>query len=242
MSGKVSSFFYEKVFPYLGAFVIRALFSTVRVRWIRDQFMFDQKKKGEPIIYAFWHNRLAYMAYAYQYVVQGVNRTNTLVAMISRSKDGRLIGRVIELLGLRVAYGSSSRHGTEALREMIRLVKEEKLDCGITPDGPRGPKYKVQGGVLSVAQATGAPIVPITYDVKHKLVLRSWDRFIVPLPFTHGYFIAGEPMWIPEEISDEEREALQKNLEQRLAGICDEAHNLLFNKKIKKMQQSEKKG
>lgn len=202
--------------PYIGYMVIHLVFVTIRMRFFNDRFVWNRFHDGQSVIFAFWHNRLAYMPYAY---TRRFRRKN-LVTMISRSKDGRLVGRICELFGLHVAYGSSSRGGSEALREMIRMAKEKSMDCGITPDGPRGPKYVVQPGIISVAQQTGLPIVPICYDVRHKIKLKSWDGFYVPIPFTSGAAMFGEPIYVPETVTASQRDELLGELQHRLNGIC----------------------
>ena len=119
-----SEWFRMNVLTYIGYFVIRLVFVTFRTKFINDDFTRKSFSDGKPVIYALWHNRLAYMPYAYTHGL----KQNNLVTMISRSKDGRLIGKICELFGLTVAYGSSSRGGSEALREMIKLVKEKKYE------------------------------------------------------------------------------------------------------------------
>ncbi len=222
---RYQSFFYEKVFPKAGYFIINAVFSTIRMRWNRDAILFEYKKKNKPVIFSPWHNRLAYTAYGYSKVLKKSN----LVTMNSRSKDGKIFAGIIESYGLSVVYGSSSRDGSKALLEMIRLVKDKNMDCGITPDGPRGPKYKVQPGVISIAQSTGAPIIPLVYDVKRKIKLKSWDGFYIPLPFTWGIVNYGEPIFVPEKLTDEERLEYQKKLEDALCGLCEESRGWIKN-------------
>ncbi len=226
---KYEKFIYEKVLPVVGCFLINAIFSTIKIRWLNDTFLFECKRKRKPVIFAVWHNRLAYVGYGYTHVYNRNPRERNLVSIVSRSKDGRVFGGIMERMGLRAAYGSSSRGGESALREMIRLVKEENLDCGITPDGPRGPKYKVQPGVISIAQATDAVIIPLSCDYKHKIRLKSWDGFYIPLPFTKGVVCYGEPIYVPSGISDEERKEYQVKLKNELTAVCGIVKNYIKN-------------
>ena len=159
-----NQFIIEKIIPNLGYFLIVAVFSTIKMRWLHDKTFVERIKGKKPMIFVFWHNRMLYMPYAYT----RVGKTTNLVSLISKSKDGRIAGNIIRRFGLKVAHGSTSRGGPEALREIIRLVRDEKMDCGITPDGPRGPKYKLQPGVVTIAQMSGMPIVPLLFDVKNK--------------------------------------------------------------------------
>jgi len=218
-----NQFIIEKIIPNLGYFLIVAVFSTIKMRWLHDKIAFERIKAKKPIIFAFWHNRLIYMAYACTRVLKSTN----LVSLISKSKDGRIVGGIIEKFGLKVAHGSTSRGGPEALRELIRLVRDEKMDCGITPDGPRGPKYKLQPGVITLAQVTGAPIIPIFYDVKTKIRLKTWDGLIIPLPFTYGYMSFGEPIFIPNNISEAEHKNFQNKVSGSLTDISKDVKKRL---------------
>jgi len=96
---------------------------------------------------------------------------------------------------------------------------EQGYDLAITPDGPRGPCYVVQDGVMLLAQITGFPIMPVSYHLGWKLCLRSWDRFQIPLPFSRCEMFYEKPIRVPREASDDEREAWRRKLEQVLKEI-----------------------
>jgi lysophospholipid acyltransferase (LPLAT)-like uncharacterized protein len=140
------------------------------------------------------------------------------VALVSASRDGGLLARVLELFGVTPVRGSSSRRGAQALREMVAWG-ERGHDLAITPDGPRGPRYVVQEGVISTARLTGLPIVPVCYRLKWKICMKSWDGFQFPLPFTRCEVITGPALRVPREATDAEREALRQQLETGLRAI-----------------------
>ena len=96
---------------------------------------------------------------------------------------------------------------------------ERGYDLAITPDGPRGPRYVVQEGVMSLAQVTGLPIVPVSYHLNWKIRLKSWDRFQIPLPFARCEITVGQILRVPREATDAEREELRKQLEAELRAI-----------------------
>ena len=98
--------------------------------------------------------------------------------------------------------GSSSRRGPQALLELTSWA-ERGYDLAITPDGPRGPCYVVQEGVMALAQVTGLPIVPFSYHLRWKIRVKSWDRFQIPLPFSPCDMIIGKPVRVPRETSPE---------------------------------------
>ena len=111
--------------------------------------------------------------------------------------------------------GSSSRRGAQALLELTTWI-ERGYDVAITPDGPRGPCYIVQNGPIGLAQVTGMPVIPAAYNLKWKIQLKSWDRFQIPLPFAYVNFYFGEPMTIPRDITDAQKEALRLELQRRI--------------------------
>jgi lysophospholipid acyltransferase (LPLAT)-like uncharacterized protein len=114
--------------------------------------------------------------------------------------------------------GSSSRRGPQALLELTGWA-ERGYDLAITPDGPRGPRYVVQEGVMGLAQVTGLPIIPASYHLSWKVQAKSWDRFQIPLPFSRCEMVFGKPVRVPREASDAEREALRQQLERTLKEI-----------------------
>ena len=131
------------------------------------------------------------------------------------------MARVLEHFAVEPVRGSSSRRGPQALREMVSW-SERGHDLAITPDGPRGPRYKVQEGVISTAQLTGLPIVPVSYHLNWKIQFKSWDRFQLPLPFARCQVIAGEIVRVPREASDADRETLRQKLEQTMNAITQD--------------------
>ena len=139
----------------LSAWLIRGLHATLRMRHVNAENLTDH----EPCIIAFWHAHLLLMLHT--------KYSGQWVVMISRSKDGDYIASVFEHYGLEAARGSSTRGGSEALREMIRAARAGK-GIVFTPDGPKGPSRIVKPGLIAAAQATGLPIVPIAFAAKKK--------------------------------------------------------------------------
>ena len=205
----------------LAAFVIyvvgRVMAASMRVTW-RDDSGLLTGDKPEPVIFCTWHNRLALSLMIFRDYVKARQPSRRLAALVSASKDGGLLAHVLGHFGVEAVRGSSSRRGAQALLELTSCI-ERGSDVAITPDGPRGPCYVVQPGVLALAQLTGLPIVPVSYHAAWKKTLRSWDRFQVPLPFARCEIIFGEPVRIPREATDAERETLRVLLETRLKAI-----------------------
>ena len=191
--------------------------ATLRFRLI-DRSGFLNNPPREKLIFTVWHNRLALSLVVYRRYVVRDTPDRRMAAMVSASRDGGLLARVLELFGVQPVRGSSSRRGPQALREMVSWG-DAGYDLAITPDGPRGPCYRVQEGVISTAQLTGLAIVPVSYYVNWKIRANSWDRFQIPLPFARCEVTEGKPIRVPREASDAEREALRKELERVLQEI-----------------------
>ena len=170
------------------------------------------------MILALWHNRLGLSAILYQRYVRQFAPARRMAGLVSASRDGGLLARILEDFGIEPVRGSSSRRGGQALIEMTSRA-ERGYDLAITPDGPRGPRYEAQEGVITTAQLTGLPIVPVSYHLNWKIRLNSWDGFQIPLPFARCDVIVGKPLAIPREISDEQRETWRKQLEEVLKNI-----------------------
>lgn len=198
----------------------RGLAATIRFR-MNDLGGYFSALAQDKIIFAIWHNRLALSLILYRRYVARRDRTRRLVALVSASRDGGLLTRVLELFEVRPVRGSSSRRGAQALREMVALGRAGH-DLAITPDGPRGPRYVVREGVISAAQLTGLVIVPVSYHLSWKIELKSWDRFQIPLPFCRCDVVTGSPMRVPREATADEREAARKRLEEELRRITRE--------------------
>jgi lysophospholipid acyltransferase (LPLAT)-like uncharacterized protein len=138
-----------------------------------------------------------------------------LAALVSASKDGALLAAVLGKFGVEQVRGSSSRRGPQALLELTSCG-EMGSDLAVTPDGPKGPRYRVQSGVISLAQVTGFPIIAVTCNTHWKLCLKSWDGFQIPLPFSRCELILNKPLLVPRNAEADEREELRKKLEATL--------------------------
>jgi len=183
---------------WLSSLLIHLIGGTLRIT-TDDRGDILNQPNHPPVIIAFWHNRTALMAYFYEHF----NRNRTAVTFISRSRDGQFMTDVAARFGIKAVRGSSSRHGTSAALAAIRAADDPTVDLVITPDGPRGPRYQIQPGLLRLAQATGRPIVAVTYKLKWKLELKSWDRFHIPLPFSTCHLMTSERVPVPENAADD---------------------------------------
>jgi lysophospholipid acyltransferase (LPLAT)-like uncharacterized protein len=208
---------HQRLIAWLVFAMIRIISATLRYRR-EDRSEFINVPTPGPAIYCVWHNRLALCMPAYFDYVKKRNQTPGLAAMVSASKDGGFLTGILACFNVQPVRGSSSRRGPQALLELTTWAGLG-YDLAITPDGPRGPVYVVQEGVMSLAQLTGLPIVPVSYSVNWKIRLKSWDRFQIPLPFSRCEMIYAKPIRVPREATDGEREQLRLQLEAELRAI-----------------------
>jgi len=197
--------------------VTNSVAATLRWRWVDNSGVLENGGK-EPVIFCLWHNRLALSLILFRRYVQTRQPQRRMAALVSASRDGGMLARVLELFGVDPVRGSSSRRGSQALRELVSAA-ERGRDLAITPDGPRGPCYVVQEGIISLAQLTGRPIVPACFELSWKWRIKSWDRFQVPIPFARCTVHLGPALAVPNEAATPEREACRRELEQRMMAI-----------------------
>ena len=197
--------------------IIRLIAATVRFRLTDHSGLVETGFKG-PVIFCAWHNRLALGLTLYHNYLSSHDPARCLAALVSASKDGALLARILERFRVRPVRGSSSRRGPQALLELTTWA-ERGYDLAITPDGPRGPRCVVQEGIIALAQLTGLPIIPVSYSLSRKFCLKSWDRFQIPLPFAQCEAVVGRPVCVPRDTPDSAREEYRLQLEEEMKGL-----------------------
>jgi lysophospholipid acyltransferase (LPLAT)-like uncharacterized protein len=200
----------------LGAGIVRTLGSTLSVDFIGEAYLAAARHQGQHVIYAFWHEGLVVATYAFR--DQGIR------VLVSQHRDGEYIARAIERMGYSTVRGSTTRGGTKALFRMVS-GGTQGVDLGITVDGPRGPRLKVQAGALYIARRSGLPIVPFAVACSHKKTLSSWDRFMIPWPFSRAVVAIGPCLSIAPDCSREEMENHRLTLENRLQEVRNQAED-----------------
>jgi lysophospholipid acyltransferase (LPLAT)-like uncharacterized protein len=202
----------------LGSLIIRLLIGTMRIIERPDNYPERIIRQGENVIFAFWHSFMLVPAYT--------ARNLGIKIMISQHTDGEYITRVVERLGFTTIRGSTTRGGAKALLKMIKDSKEGTV-LAITPDGPKGPRFTVQPGIVYLSQKTGFPIVPASLGLTSYWELPSWDKFRIPKPFSKAALICGEPIHIPPKLNKSEVEEYRILLEKRLKEMSIEAEQLV---------------
>lgn len=168
---------------------------TIRIKLLGDEHRKAIEAEGRPVLHAIWHQRM----------VLGILRhpfTGT-VTMASRSSDGDVIAGFLRYWGFRAVRGSSSRGGAEAFLEMAEALEGTTRWAALTPDGPRGPARRCKLGIARLAERLDAPVLPVGTSCSRPRFLRSWDRYLFPLPFSRGVVLYGPPVRRQAGESDE---------------------------------------
>lgn len=213
-----------RLYSALVYMIARVLYMSLRMRVENLDSIFPPDKtprlpaapgKATPgVILVTWHGR--------SLIPANVLRNRDCWALISLSRDGEVQNGVFQKFGFHTVRGSTKRGGVRGALQMARKVKEGGV-LAFTPDGPRGPSHKVQPGVILMAEKSGAPIVPIGASASRRWLLGSWDSYMIPQPFARGYFLAGEPIYVPSGLDEAARQAVALQVEYALNRIEREA-------------------
>ncbi len=217
MAFRISRFIVKYHFSPIVYYFLRLYLSLLRVRVIGEDSAFRQYKKYGRVIVALWHQRfLPTLAYVTKF------RVFNPIIMISPSRDGELISRVAERLGLAPVRGSSSKGGRDAFMTILKALETNPGVIHIV-DGPKGPKGVVKSGLIRLAQMSDAVIIPVIVSADRAWVMKSWDRFLVPKPFSKVTIQWGQAFLVPRDIDAEKYKALKEDIEKRLTEAYAEA-------------------
>jgi lysophospholipid acyltransferase (LPLAT)-like uncharacterized protein len=154
---------------------------------------------GSPAVFGFWHEHLPLMpALAMLARRSPTYHPAPIHTLVSQHNDGQLIGVVVRQFGIEPVLGSSSRGGANGLRQLLRLLRRGAM-VGITPDGPRGPRRVAARGVAQLAALAAVPILPCAARTSRRIVLHTWDRMAIPLPFGRGIVVCGPAIVVPRD-------------------------------------------
>lgn len=210
-------------FPWLGSSLLRLLELTLRWR-VRDEATAARIRALQtpgvpPFILTLWHNRILILPFAWERYMR--RRRRRAFVLTSLSRDGEFLARFAANFGFGAARGSARRRGPEALRELVGLLRAGH-DVAVTPDGSRGPVYGLKGGVVLLAQLSGAPLLPVSVEVSSSWRLKSWDGFFIPKPFARVELRVGELLAIALTNSEAEFEAERQRCEAALLSLVDQ--------------------
>jgi hypothetical protein len=209
---------------WLGACYIRLVHASGRWQVVGGEIPAEFWRRGQPFILAFWHGRIMMMPYCWR-------RDKTINMLISYHRDGQFIARTVSHFGIDTVAGSSSKGGSAALRALLRSLKSGE-SVGITPDGPRGPRMRASDGVAQVARLSGAPVIPCAFSARRRILLGSWDRFTLALPFSDGLFIWGEPILVAADADAASLEAARQAVEAELTRVTQAADRAMGHQPV----------
>ena len=199
------------IIPFLIRVIMGLITLTCRVRWINKDAYQQAMQSDQAFILSMWHNSCTIAAW--------VMKGSRITVMVSDSKDGEYVSRLASYFGINTIRGSSSSGSEKAIRSALRLLAQKK-PIAITPDGPRGPIYKMKSGALWFAASSKSPIIPLHIESSRQWVFNSWDKHCFPKPFSTIYVGVGDPIYL-------EREELETDIDQVMLQVEEKMmHNV----------------
>ncbi len=179
---------------WLAAFLVKAIHKTIRWEKIGLENFEPFWKEDKPVLVAVWHSRLLMMPPIW-------NHKKPLHVVISKHRDGQLISETASHFGIETIEGSTTRGGASALRKITETINKG-YSVGITPDGPKGPRMRDNSKLIHLAQKLDIPIIPVTHSANPAKIFKSWDRFLLAMPFSKGVYIVGKPIIITKDTDE----------------------------------------
>lgn len=208
----------KAVIGLLAAGYIWLVYRTSRWQVVNGAAPHERMRAGQPFILACWHGRLMMMLIS-------VQKKTPANAMISHHGDGEIIARAIRHWGQKSVRGSATKGAASAIKQMLKALKKGEVAV-ITPDGPRGPRMRVQEGVVRLAALSGMPVYPVSFSTTRGKILKSWDRFLLAAPFSRGVIIWGDAIEVPRHDHEDAYRAARDAIEVSLTHITQRADAL----------------
>lgn len=196
----------------VASLILEFLWWTCRIRYVGLDTLRAMVREHGAVVPVCWHQHLLFCA---RFLVS--RRVKPLKAgfMISPSVDGEAPTMLAKFYGATVVRGSGTYSGLRAVRGAHSSLREG-ISLTVTPDGPRGPRFKFKPGAIFAAQMSGKPVIPLAYAAKPAFVLKTWDKFIIPVPFGKVCIAIGEPYFPPPDLTSEQMAEVQRELERRM--------------------------
>jgi len=210
-----------RILSFIGWTLISLWSRSVRSHFVNKEIPLRLKEEGKNCIYAFWHGR--------QFLLFHYHRNTGIVIPASESRDGEVQAGILSWFGFDVVRGSSKRKGDRALLGLVDGLRKGR-DIALAVDGPRGPIYEVKQGVTYLSGKLNKPIVPVSTSARRFWILEKiWDKYLLPVPFTKGVIVYGEPIFV-HGTSEEELESKRKELANALNRVMKEADEYFLPK------------
>ena len=221
--------FQQKIKLYLirklARFVINSVIRTCKVKITGHEYIKRLRENKIPIIYVIWHRHIFFAIYKFKNA--GVR------PLISLSQDGEIVYQISLEFGFNPVRGSSSKGGARAFLKLLNSIKKDNSEILITADGPKGPLKQIKDGTITLAHKTGSAIVPTCwYSSRAKVLKKTWDKFIIPCPFSELTFVFGKPLIIPEETDNNEFLIIKNNLKERMDSLEEYVENIYKKNRI----------
>ncbi len=197
--------------------LVDLLCRSVRIKVVNKNYIEELFNKNEKFVLAFWHG--------YMLIPWFLHRNKNFGALVSMSKDGDLLAKVLSKWNYKVVRGSSHKGGKEALGNIMQLIAENH-PVAITPDGPTGPPHKMKAGAVVAAKKSGVPLVLLGVHYRDAKTLKSWDSFRIPKPFSNVCVVYSEPINIDENSTYEETSMMIAKAGEKLNDLQMEAEKL----------------
>lgn len=201
---KKTEFYFSVWFGWIFVYLLH---KTYKIKVEGEKILTELKEQKQPFLVAIWHGRF--------FVGLDYLRLWHLVALVSQHLDGEMIARILLRLRFKTVRGSSTRGGKEAFHKMVDHLKNGRNGV-IIPDGPNGPRHQLKPGVIFMSYQAQVPIVCFTFSAESAIVFNSWDRFVLPKPFSKVFIKIGEPIWPLQNASDRDFVKMKNYVESEM--------------------------
>ena len=206
----------QRLISFLIYLYIRLVRLTNSWQVIGRQYPEAYWSSGKPFIVCFWHNRLLMTVYAWESL-------HPFFMLMSGHSDGEMIAKVVARFGVKHVAGSSRKGGLAAFRHLLKILASGGT-VGITPDGPKGPRYETKDGIVALSLLSGCDILPLAFSTSRHKTLSSWDRFVLPLPWGRGCLVWG-PALSPQNYTGQS-DQFRQDITQALLDVTQKADTL----------------
>jgi lysophospholipid acyltransferase (LPLAT)-like uncharacterized protein len=214
---------YTLAVPLATGILRRWAYSCRVERVLGAEHLIEALARAPSLVPCYWHQHQLFCA---KYLLEQRDRGLNVGWLISPSVDGEIGARIVRRLGGRVIRGSSTHTGARALRDYYQALVQEGVSPIVTPDGPRGPRFKFKPGAILLAQMSGRPMLPMAYAASRAWLVH-WDKFVIPVPFSRVAVAIGAPRYVPRVVNAAGIERLQREMERELKSLFDTARAAL---------------
>ncbi len=211
----------------LVAFLMRMLWKSFRIEIQGEHYLKEAVGSGQPVIPCYWHQQdLPLSVYLLTHRVEGFKAA----FLVSPSMDGEIAARIVESFGGQVLRGSATRTGAKAMRDLYLAISQQGLSPANTPDGSRGPIYEFKPGAVMISQMSGVPMLPLACAASHAMHLNTWDKFMIPMPFSRVTIKVGAPVVAAKKAAGGDVDETSAAMQQALNDLTRDCQELLLAK------------